>query len=163
MKKLLNILGLALALLFSGASYGATASLAAAANINQLVPLPAKINSISITASTTNNVTLTFYDAPYTNLTYVVSSYTLNVLSAPTNYVNVYTNVYGTVERWTNTVIRSTATTVAASTNTFPLLFQMVVPTNSTATYTPTTRLFTAYGLTVTNNQPATIVVDYSQ
>lgn len=133
------------------------------ANINQVVPAPARINKITATSTSTNIAVLTFYDAPYTNLTFVTAAYSYVLISAPGTYVDTYTNVFGTVEHWTNTVVRSTLTTNAAATNTYPVMFQMVIPTNTTSSFTPTTRLFTGYGLTVTNNMPANIFVDYSQ
>ena len=83
---------------------------------NTLVTGSAKVTQLMLSAG--GNTTVSFVDAPTTNLTYVVSAYT-NSVSYATNIVYTYTNYWGAVTTLTNLQLVDTTSLVAASTNSY--------------------------------------------
>lgn len=123
-----------------------------------------KINQIIVANATTNTASVYIYDAPATSLLWTNAAYNTRTLTGPTSVVTTYTNVFGAVETWTNSVLSTTTATVAASaTNAWPGLVVLSVPASSTTTYTPSSSVYALRGLLVTNTQTISLTVDYSR
>ncbi len=116
------------------------------------------IDSISVTATTTNITTFKFYDSSNTSTTIVQAAYQ-NWASYATNITQVFTNESGLlvtntfVGRWTY------PTSVTASTNTRPVTVTLVAPASSMRSQT--FRLLTLHGLNVIPNFDGIVEVEY--
>lgn len=157
MKKLLLALALIAALAFTSKAdnlvYPLTANV-----VSNLFTVGKIIDTITVTATTTNTTTLKFYDSSNTTTTYVAAAYS-NYTSYATNFSQIFTNESGVLitnsftGRWTYPA------TVAASTNTIPAIYTIVVPASGQRT--KEVHLQTMRGLNVIPNFGAIIEVDY--
>lgn len=132
MKKLLLILGL----LISNALFGAETAVTITGGplvYTTLITNRATIALISVTATTANAVTASFYDNNVTNVTYVTSAYNTRTSVAGTN-TTVYTNTIGGLATNIMIGIKTTVTTTAAATNTFPFDPVLVAPASGQIT-----------------------------
>lgn len=165
MKRLIAITLLALSFSFGAKAASTTLVLSntVMTNLPMLLPGPAKIQSVILTASTTNVAQVQFVDT-FTNwLKYTNSAYT-NILSYATNYVTLYTNYYGATNTFTNIALVDVTNTVAGTTNLFNVPLVCSANTNQTSTVFPVNAVF-VNGVWVTNTAGGTavITVNYTQ
>lgn len=151
------------ALLLGLTTQAATLSTNATAGIKIIQQGQFKINSLSVVNATTNTVYVSLVDCPTNVLTFLTAQYTNVIRGAAAQVVTTYTNVFGTVEHWTNTAIANTTTTIAANTNNYSQLVFFAIPASTTSSLTPTSPLYTTYGLTSSNTAAVTISLDYSK
>lgn len=166
MKKILLSIGLALGLFtFSASAVNSTQTLAAGGYTNMPTLLSNGVNVIAftLTSAANNTATITVYDAPFTNISYTVGSYS-NILSYVTNYITTWTNYYGYTNSITNRAIVDYTNFVAGVTNTYPIMYVLTCPTNSTVQFNNLNTRF-QYGVYVTNTAggAATLTLQYTQ
>lgn len=132
------------------------------AGTNSFLTIPVKIQQILAINTGTQAVTLTFIDAASTNLTFTNASYTTYVPTVSW-FTNMYTNTLGLGLTVSNAyqVVSNVSTTVAASTNNYPVLLSILVPTNTPVTYAPIGGITANRGILLTNKDSVTISVDY--
>ena len=128
---------------------------------NNILAGSIRVNQITVANNTAAALTLLLIDAPSTGFTYTNASYSSLSISGPTNLVTTYTNFFGVVESWTNKVIGYATNTVAASTNNYPYVLNLVVPANTTQIFTPDGVVQFMRGVLVTNSTNANITLDY--
>lgn len=106
------------------------------------------LSIVQITADSVAPVTVTFYDAATNVTTYIDAAYT-TFASYVTNLTTYYTNTQGFIQTNTRSALWTYSTTVAAVTNTYPVVSSVTVPASGTIvrTYTPAVNF--ARGLTV--------------
>lgn len=116
------------------------------------------IDSITFTATTTNNTTVKFYDSSSTATNIVRAAYT-SYSSYSTNFDSVFTNEAGILV--TNTFVgRYTyPTSVSAVTNERPKLTTIVVPASGQRT--KDTTIINARGLTLLSDYDGIVEVTY--
>ena len=162
MKKLFVILSV-VGLLFLGNSQGNAATASASytsASTNSLLSVGGTATQIVLANSAASAATVTIYDAPSTDLTYVLAAYT-NTVSFTTNITDVITtatgrsqtNVYSNV-LWTSRAV------VSASTNSYPVLLSVQVPAGGNYTYTPSSpglRFIQGMAIVTTTNCAPTV------
>lgn len=132
----------------------------------QLIGAGAIINQITV--DNTNAATVArvyFYGAPGTNTFFTSGIYTNYTFTVGT-FTNFYTNFVGTLT--TNTWAANVRTTnsVAAATNSYPLVWQANLGgfgTNNVSTYTPPVPLPAPLGLIITNSAAVNITITYDQ
>lgn len=168
MKTITKLFSVALLALFMFSSLAVDFSTNAAAGLAGLVSGKIKINSIYVNNATTNAVLVHIYDSPVgsgatLSTTYTNASYTVIGNSSPSSVVTTYTNVFGTVENWTNTVVTNLTTTVSAATNNYPKLVQINIAASSAATWTPSAATYTSFGLMASNGAAVTFQVNYNR
>jgi len=142
MKNIKNILIALLASLsittVSAAPLNRTVTILPSGFTNLLSTLPvnggALITQFTITSTTTNASRIRVFDTPTNSMTYSNASYTIPFTYA-TNYVTIWTNYFGVTNSFTNVAIIDTTTTVAASTNLYPVRFTGISPTNTSTVY----------------------------
>lgn len=129
------------------------------ATITSLLQGPKRIDSIDVLNSHPSDaVSVYFYDAPTNILTYIVASYT-GLATRTTNVVRSITNYFGVVRTETNSVHFNYLTTVAAQTNTYPLLKAFTsLAAGASTNWTPTGGRFLGYGLAATNSATNTVI-----
>lgn len=160
MKKLLLLTTLAAAIFSLNA---ADVSTNASAGLGGLISGRAKINSVFVLNSTTNSILVHLFDAPGSTTTYTNAAYTVIAQSSPSSTVTTYTNIFGTVENWTNTAITSASSSISAATNTYPKLVTFDIAGSSSATWTPSSPVYTVLGLLSSNSAAVTINVNYNR
>lgn len=166
MKRFINTLVIAGLLLLCNSAKAATAS-SVFTGTNTLVAFTAAANiqSIVVVNAGASAATFTFTDSSVTNATFVLSAYT-NYTSYTTNIVTVFTTFSGVNQTNTNTGIFTVVQTVAQSTNNYRNVLTLVVPANTTTTFTPVGGVQVSRGLTVqtqtANATNATVTTTYS-
>lgn len=161
MKKL--ILTLLASLALTGASlaqntqYSLTA--VAAGTAANLSPYPVDIVQLTITASTTNNTTVKFYDSSTTTTNIVRPAYG-RLITYSTNYTTTFVDPNGVTI--TNTFVGqfTTPSAVSAVTNARTALVSFVVPASGQRTFT--TSLHTVQGVTVDASANCVVEMQYS-
>ena len=158
------IASLIIGLLVCVTSHAATVSLYLQPSTftNLLVGFNNPVTVSSVTVSPTNNaVTLSLIDTPTNSLTYSNAAYTVGT-SYATNYINTWTNFYGVVSSTTNIALIDTTSTVAASTNSYPVRAIVTAVASTPTRYTGLSAYF-GRGLWVQNNTAtnAVIIVNY--
>jgi hypothetical protein len=126
-----------------------------------LVSAPAKLLSLTLTASTANITTFKFYDynsatAARTNIIYAA---TVGYTAYTTNMTQVFTNEMGLVLTNTFAGLYREATVVAAVTNERPRVITMVVPASSQRTLTLSRQL--RVGLVTQSDYAGIVEVEY--
>ena len=156
MKKLFLLIA-ALACLTSAFADSAVSTLTAntAANI---LATPKAIDSITVTATTTNITTVRFYDSSTTSTTLVQAAYQ-RWASYQTNYSTVFTNEANLLVTNTFRGTWTYPTSVSVATNARPAILTLIIPASSQRTKIG--NLLTIQGLTAQANQDAIVEVDY--
>ena len=135
---------------------------ASAAAITNLVNVPLLVNQVIISANT-NATTVYLYDSKSTTLTYTNNVYQ-TITTTIGNITNVYTNFLGTVQTNVYLGMQRAYVTNSASTNSFNVVATLIVPANTTITYTPAGYYRFMNGLTVTNTAgPLSASFSYSR
>jgi hypothetical protein len=161
--KLKNLF-LSLALVFASLTsvFGAATAVdvVAGGTAYNVLAVPANVFRIQFTSTTTNASVLRLYDSSNTTTNYVSAAYT-NFVSYATNYNTTITNADGVLV--TNTFVGTFTgpVTVAAATNTRPIIAIVVAPASGTATRT--VNFQTVKGLVVVGSNPGVLEVDYRQ
>lgn len=148
----------------NAASTSTTVATTTCSNLVTLISgAPGTITSVVFTSPAASVGSAKLYDSSSTAITYTNASYT-TVSSYATNYISSWTNYYGVVNNATNLVLMQVTNTVAASTNSVPLLLTMSAGTNTSVTYSGLNMNFQS-GLAVTNTGAGTIqvTVNYTQ
>lgn len=104
--------------------------------------------------------TVTFYDSPLTNLTYVVGAFT-NTLTYTTNIVVRTTDYYGNITTNTNAATYTIANAVGQATNSYRLFKTLSVAAGGTSTWVPSGGVFNSFGLTA-NANVTNVTVNYT-
>lgn len=155
MKKLILIAACALTFVSGALADSQSFSLGGNTQSN-LIPQSIKINSLSVT--TTNAVTLLFYDAPGNTITNNVNAYS-NLVQYATNVSVIYTNFFGTSNGYIMTNVLVTQTnSVAGHTITYPLIFTQSYPSNVTVSLPNLNAVF-QNGVLVTNQSANTVLI----
>ena len=116
----------------------------------------AYLTQVIITAPT--NIAQVLFVDTYTNsLTYTNASYNVRA-SYATNYINTWTNFYGTVQSTTNIALIDITNTVPATTNNFPQKFTVASTSGGSATY-PAINAYFVSGVWVTNMTTNTAII----
>lgn len=161
MKKLFLIIGLAVSLL---AAQAAQVTVVTAANVrtNNLITTGGALSALTVLNTNAATVlTLAFFDSSNTNQTYIVTAHT-NRIGYLTNIVTSWTDINGVANVMTNNAMAYIDSTVASNTYTLPKPLMLVVPANTTYTYTPATPLFFGRGILMTNDASCTVTATYS-
>lgn len=110
--------------------------------------------------NTTANSMFYFFDSPTNVITYTNAAYT-NITQSVGQVTNIYTNYFNvpTTNVFAGAIL--TTNTVIANTNNYPLMLNVLVPSNTTMTV-DFVQKFT-FGVTVTNQAGGNITVTYSQ
>lgn len=103
--------------------------------------------------------TVTFYDSPLTNLTYVVGAYT-NTLTYTTNIVITTTDYYLNKTTNTNAAVYSVLNAVGQATNSYRLFKSLSVAAGGTSTWVPAGGVYNSFGLTA-NASATNVTVNY--
>lgn len=135
----------------------------ASAGIGGLVTGRVKVNSVTVFNSSGGTALVHLFDAPGGSTTYTNAAYTVKSVSSPSSTVTTYTNIFGTVENWTNSAVTTSTTSVDASTNNYPKLVQFSIANGSSATWTPSSPVYTALGLIASNSAAVTINLNYNR
>lgn len=160
MKKIFLGLLLLATTIAQGASYVSTTF--TNANTNAVITGYLAIKSITLANSTsTGAATITLYDAPSTNLTYALSSYTNNTTSSVVTNKTRWTNYFGAYQTNSFLMVTNTTTVVAASTNLYPTLLSVSVPAGNTYTYTYADGIEALRGVLATANTNSVITIEY--
>ncbi len=111
--------------------------------------------------NTTANATFTVFDAPTAVTTNVIPAYTNVTYTTVSSITNAYTNYFGVVNSNVYSAITHATNSVAATTNTYPVMFSEIVPSNSTMTVDFAQRFQS--GVTVSNTAGGSVTVTFSQ
>lgn len=117
------------------------------------------VSEITVTASTTNNTTVRFFDSA--SLTTYVQAAHVTYATYNTNYDVVWTNAGGVLLTNTFVGVATLPTSVTLATNTIPALYTTVIP--ASASRTRVVRIKTMRGLVVVANQSAIVEVEYTR
>lgn len=120
------------------------------------------LKAITWINTSTNIATIKFYDTSNTSTTVVQAAYTSFGTPYATNYVTTFTNAGGIVITNTTPGIYTPSTSVSASTNERPYVFQMVIAPGAAVTASDLGRMV-GNGLAVLPNQSGTYSLTYSQ
>lgn len=157
MNKILTLLLVTIGLV--AASYGADVSVTpTSSSTNQVVAGRASVALITVTATTANAVTASFYDNGATNKTYITTEYLTRTRSSAT-WTNIWTNTLGILQTNIFTGQSTTVTTNAAATNTLPTVTTFAVPASGSVT--KVLDLTLVNGLVAVVNTNCTITVTY--
>lgn len=156
MKKIITLIGLLGSLVFSQAAV-ATATVDAADSTNTVTSVlteGGRITMITVANSGTNELTLAFFDAPSTSLTWTNAAWMWS-----SNYVGNYSVTNFTSAGLTNiytysNVLLATSITNAASTNNFVKVGTVSVPAGESLVIPYAAGLNVYRGLSVTNTTP---------
>lgn len=169
MKKFFLSIGLIAALAVTSVQAASTSVSVAGGSMTNFSLLinnaPLKVTQIIVSSAGTNLVNVGFVDTFTNQLGYTNAAYT-NSLTYVTNFVSVWTNYYGVTNTVTNSasLVDITNNAVAATTNLFPIRFQIVTPTNSTYTVNSAGTYFNnGLWLTNTGGGTATVTINYQQ
>lgn len=154
----LLLLGMLLASFAAKATDVSTAATAAATN--NIFTGSGRVQSIIIANDVASALTVKFFDAPSTNLTYSLGAYT-NYLSYTTNIVTSYITPAGVTQLTTNSGVFTYANTVASSTPAYRTVATLNLAASTSMVYYPTNGLIVTFGLSVTNNTNCTITTTY--
>lgn len=121
------------------------------------------IQQVTIANSAASALSVSLYDSPNTNKTYVRSAYT-NTLSYVTNMVTVITNFSGVLQTNTNSVLYTYNSVAAQATNNYRLLVTLTVPASETITWTPAggQGIYANFGVNALVDTNCTITVQYN-
>jgi len=136
----------------------AVVDIAVAGTAYNALATPATLTTLSFTSTTTNTAILRLYDSATTTTNYVRAAYT-NWVSYATNFSTVFTNGDGILVTNTFDGTFSGPVTVAAATNTLPVVAILIAAPNSTVTKQVT--IPTARGLTAVGSGVGVLEVDY--
>jgi hypothetical protein len=95
---------------------------------------PAVITAVTVTSQATNSARLRIYDSPTNTVWFTNAAYVTEGLYA-TNYIQTYVNYYGATNSITNVALVHYSVTNAAAGYLYPLRFDAIAPTNSSAIY----------------------------
>ena len=152
MKKLIALIGLAVCLSANAQSlFFSTNNMAT--GLRTLVNRAVTLQSLAVTATT--NQLIYLYDGASTYVTAAYTNYTTFVTNQVTTFVSVQTGITNT---YTNTVLYSQATLVAAATNATPPLLTLNVGANTAPLVFSTPLQFTRY-LNLSNSVGGTTLV----
>lgn len=125
----------------------------------------AKVTDILISTPAATAANVKFVDSVTATNTYVSPAYT-GVTTYATNVITTYTNYFGVTQNITNVALVDVATSVAASTNSFPIRFQANIGTNTTALFSGVDYMF-VNGIWATNTASGTgattVTITYQQ
>jgi len=162
MKKLLSIIAALACLVVVNVEGASATGVYTSAATNSLLSVGGVAKSLLIANSAASASTVTFFDAPSTDLTYTLAAYT-NTTSYTTNLTNVYVTTTGISQtNISENVLVILKQQVAASTNNYATISTFTVPASSTLTYTfggAGTRFMN--GVCVTNSTNANITLTY--
>lgn len=165
MKKYFAIIALALALVVPVQAASTTVTIAPGGFSNLLSNFrgSANVSSVLLTASSTNIGQVNFVDTYTNSLTYVSPAYS-TISSYATNVITTWTNYYGVINSFTNIGLIDYTNSVSASTNAFPIRFQAIANTNSSALY-GNQSLYFLNGIWATNTALGTVTatITYTQ
>lgn len=121
-----------------------------------------QIASITFYSTNTSAVNVSLIDSPVAKATYTNAQY-VSYSQVSTNQTTTYTNFFGNVETWTNTVLLTIATTNSSISNAYPRLGVWVVQSNvQQQIYFPVNQQFVR-GILVTNDGPVNVTIQYYQ
>lgn len=160
-----NIFGLVLAIgLLAVNTFAADQTTAAGAGKTSLLTGKTKVNSISVYNGSGGAALVHIFDAPGTSVVYTNAAYTVVGNTVPAASVTTYTNIFGTVENWTNSAVTTATTTTSSSTSVaYPKLVQFSIADGATATFTPSSPTYTSFGLLASNTAAVTIQLNYNR
>jgi hypothetical protein len=111
----------------------------------------------AIITAPTNIAQVAFYDTPTNSLVFTNASYTSRAWYA-TNYVNTWTNFYGTVQSTTNIALIDYTNTVPITTNSYPNRFTISSTSGGSAAF-PNINSYFSSGIWATNFSTNTAIV----
>lgn len=111
--------------------------------------------------TSTNVALIKFYDTANTSTTIVQAAYTSYGTPYATNFVNIFTNAAGIVLTNTTPGIYTPSTSVSASTNERPYVYQLIVAPSAAVTASDLGRMV-GNGLAILPNQAGTYSLTYS-
>ena len=117
----------------------------------------------SLSINNTNAATvaaLKFYDSPSANVTYVNAAYT-NVTVTSVTITNTYTNVLDAISTNIYAGVERTLSSVAASTNSYTLLFPLNAASNAITTWNGSMPFHR--GLAISNTASVTVTYTYEK
>lgn len=159
MRNLLSYLSLAIMLVIAIPAKSDNVVVIGAANVSSnLVATPIITDSITVTATSANITTVRFYDSATTTTNYIQGAYT-SYSSYATNYSVIFTNANSFLVTNTFVGVYTLGTVNAASTNTLPLLYTIIVP--ASAERVKVVKIGVLRGLVAVPNQNCIIEVDY--
>ena len=160
MKKLFNVVLGCILLASLSVNAQVVSGVWAAGNTNLAL---GQLNLTSLTLVNTNTATqiVRLYDAPYV-LTNVLAAYVSRSVSAA-DVVTTWIDIGGNTNSWTNSVVSSTLTTNAASTNFYPVAYSVLVNTNTTLQVDFTTPIRFQNGLHLSNSAALGITAVYAK
>lgn len=120
----------------------------------------ATVSDIVVTTPANNAATIVFFDAPTTATTYTNQEYTTRSVSSGL-VTNTYVNYIGATNTVIYTALTQTTVTNAASTNLWPIMLSVTVPTNTTTTLSGDWKFVS--GITSTNSGAATVSITYTK
>jgi hypothetical protein len=151
--------GLLLMALLTGSVFGATLSTNVTAGGTHLLSTSgAVISSITVTAGSTDPVTIKFYDNSAADITYTNAAYT-TFQQYTTNLVTTNTTSTGVINIMTNSVKYNAALSVAAATNDRPI--SSTVSAVAGGQGTSTGNLIMTRGIVFTSDTNATVTITY--
>jgi hypothetical protein len=121
------------------------------------------INTITVSATSIAPIRVSFYAAPGTNTYFTNGAYTNYSYTAGT-YTNIYTNFVGLPTTQTWAAVTKTTNSVAANTNSYPLVWTTTVYSNAPVTITfPGAGIAASAGLSITNEKSVEVTISYTQ
>lgn len=167
MKKFISILVATFALLNSAMAIDQV-NVIASNTPTVLLSQPVQIASVTVANATGVTATVCLVDSssktsgPNGNgLTYTRAAFTTTT-SYTTNMVTDYTNINGVATSVTNSALYTLTSTTAATTNNYRVINTIVVPANTTLTWTPVNGAYANNGVLSTNSAAVTVTTSYS-
>lgn len=108
----------------------------------------------------TTDATVTFFDAPNTNLTYSFGAYS-NIVVSTAMITNLWTNYFGVVNSNVYTAQIETTNSVAAATNNYSPVYSVRASSNAVTTVNFASRWL--LGVMFTNNATVSVTLNYQQ
>lgn len=158
MKKLITLFSVLVLAITSLFAQSVSSAVTGGTVLNLISTSGVIIDSITFTATTTNNTTVKFYDSSTTATNIVRAAYS-RYASYTTNYDQVWTNESGLLVTNTFDGRYTYPTSVAAVTNERPKLFTLVVVAGSQRT--KETVLIPGRGLTLLSDYAGIVEVNY--
>jgi len=134
MKKFILSFILAFSVVFPSFGQVTTSGTVSAATTTAILTVPASILSLTVFDTSGSANATVLYDLNTTSSTNLVRPSYTGQLNYLTNRVTTWTNTLGVVTSFTNTVMFSGTTTVAATTNEANRVFYTIIPSNSSFT-----------------------------
>lgn len=167
MKKFISIIVATFALLNSAMAIDQV-NVIASNTPTVILSQPVMLTSVSVANATGVTATVCLVDSnsktsgPNSNgMTYTRAAFTTRT-SYATNYVTDYTNINGVVTSVTNAANYTLESTTPATTNSYRVINTIIVPANTTLTWTPVNGAYANYGVVSTNSAAVTVTTAYS-